>query len=160
MYSTVWAKEEQLIDLTKEGMIILNKSCSDVFNCMGKSRATYRPNQRRHDNIKLVVQKLFYTANKTELNKLKVKGKPLRTTGPTRCTVCCQSITINSLYLFQSTYLLIIRRYCVYSNWCILCVLCRLAASNVGVELSAPSPHNTHKIYQLLYIQCLLIISK
>jgi hypothetical protein len=33
-----------------------------------------------------------------------------------------------------STYLLIIRRYCIYNNLYILCVLCRLAASRVGAE--------------------------
>jgi hypothetical protein len=50
----------------------------------------------------------------------------------------------------SSTYLLIIRRYCIYSNWYFLCVLCRLAASSVGVELVC---RETHKIYQLIYIQ-------
>jgi hypothetical protein len=37
-------------------------------------------------------------------------------------------ITINSLYTFGAGSLLIIRKYCIYSNWYILCVLCRLAA--------------------------------
>jgi hypothetical protein len=52
-------------------------------------------------------------------------------------------------------YLFIIRRHCIYNNWYIACVLCWLAASRV-----AASWHNTHKIYQLLYMQCLLMMSK
>jgi hypothetical protein len=40
----------------------------------------------------------------------------------------------------------------MYNNWYIVCVLCRLATSRFGVEL--------HKIYQLLYIEYLLMMSK
>jgi hypothetical protein len=32
-------------------------------------------------------------------------------------------------------YVLIIRRHCIYNNLYILCAVCRLAASRVGVEL-------------------------
>jgi hypothetical protein len=53
--------------------------------------------------------------------------------GPTRFTTCFQFIMINSLYMFLSTYLLIMRRH---------------------------YRHNTHKIYQLFYIRCLLTMSK
>jgi hypothetical protein len=37
----------------------------------------------------------------------------------------------------SSTYLLIIIRYCIYRNWYILCVLCRLAASRVEANVSS-----------------------
>jgi hypothetical protein len=52
-------------------------------------------------------------------------------------------------------YLLIFSRHCIYNNWYILCLLCRLVVSRVGEEppnLLAASRHNTHKIYQLLYM--------
>jgi hypothetical protein len=60
----------------------------------------------------------------------------------------------------SSTYLLIIRRYCIYEQQLVyfVCVLCRLAAGSVGVELA--SREYAHKIYQLLCIQCLLMMSK
>jgi hypothetical protein len=35
----------------------------------------------------------------------------------------------------SGTYLLIIKRHCIYNYWYVLCVLCRLAASRVGVPL-------------------------
>jgi hypothetical protein len=35
---------------------------------------------------------------------------------PTRCTVYFQLISINSLHMFRAALLLIIRRYCMYSN--------------------------------------------
>jgi hypothetical protein len=54
-------------------------------------------------------------------------------------------------------YLLIIRGHCIHNNLYILCILCQLAASPA---LIAASWHNTHKIYQLLYMQCPLMMSK
>jgi hypothetical protein len=39
-----------------------------------------------------------------------------------------------SVYV-SSTYWFIIKKYCIYSNWYTVCVLCGLAASRVGVPL-------------------------
>jgi hypothetical protein len=80
---------------------------------------------------------------------------------------CCQYCRNNKMHLLYSVYyeltactcfehyLLINRRNCIYKNWIIWCVLCWRAAIRVGVPL-----HNTHAIYQLLYMQCLLMLSK
>jgi hypothetical protein len=47
-----------------------------------------------------------------------------------------------SVYLIASTcferFLLIIRRYCIYNNWYILCILCQLVTSKVEVEQNIP----------------------
>jgi hypothetical protein len=72
-------------------------------------------------------------------------------------TCCLLSVMINSLYLFQALI-------CsspggnVYTTICIFCVyyVRRLLA---GLGWSS-SRHNTHKIYQVLYIQCHLMMSK
>jgi hypothetical protein len=49
-------------------------------------------------------------------------------------------------------------------NWYIVCVLCRLAATRVRVSsiitLVAANRHNTHAIYQMLFVQRLLKMSK
>jgi hypothetical protein len=52
--------------------------------------------------------------------------------GPTRCSVFFQFIRLIAAY---STYLPIIRMYCIYNSLYILCVLCQLAAGRFGVEL-------------------------
>jgi hypothetical protein len=43
----------------------------------GKTGVADRHNHRRHNNIKMVVNKLLYDENTTEVNKLKVRGKSL-----------------------------------------------------------------------------------
>jgi hypothetical protein len=54
------------------------------------------------------------------------------------------------------------RRY--INDWCKACVLCRLAATSVGVELIptlvASSRHKTHAVKLLLFMQRLLKMSK
>jgi hypothetical protein len=37
-----------------------------------------------------------------DITRLRVKFNEFSTTGPTRCTVCCQFITVNSLYVFRA----------------------------------------------------------
>jgi hypothetical protein len=70
--------------------------------------------------------------------------------GPTRCTICFHFITINSLYMFRAlicsssvgTVYTTIGIFCAYYfGWLLTTIL--LAASR----------HNTHKIYQSLYIR-------
>jgi hypothetical protein len=68
------------------------------------------------------------------------------------------SVYYNSLPLHvSSTYLPIIRRHCIYKNWYILYVLWETSST---LTLLAASRHNMHKIYQLLHIQCLQMMSK
>jgi hypothetical protein len=62
--------------------------------------------------------------------------------------------------------LLIFRRCCTNNTGYIVCVLCLLAATRVGVERSstptlvAANRPNTHTIYQVLFVQHLLKLSK
>jgi hypothetical protein len=62
-------------------------------------------------------------------------------------------LRIKGLLCFEH-YLLIFRRRCANSTWHIACVLCLLAAPG------AVNLHNTHPMYQALFVQCLLKISK
>jgi hypothetical protein len=79
---------------------------------------------------------------------------------PTRYTICFHFITINSLYMFPAlicsslggTVYTVIGIFCAYYvSWLL-----------AGLEwnMLAAILHNTLKIYQLLYIQYLLMISK
>jgi hypothetical protein len=61
--------------------------------------------------------------------------------------------------------MLIFRRRCTNNNWYIACIVHLLAAARIGVELAVPilaaaNRHNTHAIYQLMFVQHLLKISK
>jgi hypothetical protein len=66
---------------------------------------------------------------------------------------------------FFKHYLLIFRIRCTNNNWYITCMLCLLAAARIEVEYAFPivaaaNTHNMHAINQLLFVQCLLKISK
>jgi hypothetical protein len=69
--------------------------------------------------------------------------------GPTRCTKCFQFIIINSLYMFRTLI-------CSSSGGTVYTIIGIFCVYYVGWLLA----HNTHKIFQLLYIQCVLMMSK
>jgi hypothetical protein len=116
-------------------------------------------NQNRIQSVK------FFKSSSVEYEHNAINFE-ISTTGPTICTVCFQFITINSLYMFQA---LICSSsggtvYTTIGIYCFVCVcVCIMSAGCLqgynGILLAA-NRHNMHKIYQLLYIQYLLMMSK
>jgi hypothetical protein len=93
------------------------------------------------------------------------------------CIAVYQYSKTNKMHFLYSVYyelmastcfqhhLLIFRRCCTNNSWYVACVLCLLAATRIEVELVTPilvaaNIHNTHTTHQLLFLQCLLKMSK